>query len=243
MSDTQAQASPKTTAEQAALVRTALAEVERGKATLADVVKAVLGTPAAAPEPAVEPAPPVPLSLSDKEKAALARLPEVYGKVMPTKARALTHPEAAAIVEEREVIDTLLKILKSRKDDSIREIIAFHLDSVAADEARTGAERDDKGHLLLKQEVVVDGTSRKFQRILNEGAPVMPSAADLLAEYEAGRLTRMEYLALTSVPEVPRVFDPDKARVAFKKDPGLLFRVARLAKPGKKTSTIKVAPA
>ena len=225
------------------LIRQALAEVESGKSTFAQVVKAVMATPVAPAEEA-KPKPPAPMSISDEHRSALRRLPEVYGKVAPTEARLLDPTEQRDLIEERQVIDSLLTLLKKRKDEGIRETIAYHLDAVIEDSGQGEQfERDAKGHFLVKQDVPVEGTDRKFQRTISDPAPTMPSAAALLEAVERGEISRAQYLALTEVPEVPRVFSETKARKAIAKDPALMMTLARLATPGKRVATIKVEKA
>lgn len=218
------------------LIQQMLSQIAQGKATFADLLKAMV-SPGPETEESLTVAPPKPLSITPEHRAALNRLPEVYGKVAPTEARALTEPEQRDLIEERQTVDLLLGLLKSRKDEGIREIIANHLDSLVDDE---GAEQDSKGHFLVKQDVPVQGTGFKFQRTVSEPAPSMPSAADLLAAHERGELSREQYLSLTEVPEVPRVFSEAKARKAIAKDPSLMLTLARLSHPGRKIGTIKV---
>lgn len=158
----------------------------------------------------------------------LTRLPEVFGKVNPTEVRELTDDEIAAIADERNVIDGLASLLKERKEDGIREIIALHFDKVAE---RTGLVKDDtatddKGHYLLKQEQVVG--DQKFSRQLSTKKPSLDGES-LLAAYERGDITREEYLSCTR--EV-RVYDETKTRAAFKKNPLLLVKLRKAMRKG-----------
>jgi hypothetical protein len=208
---------------------------------ISDVLKSLLGgntTQAANGTPA----PPSPVVLSEDHRKALRELPRVYGVVAPTESRLLTDSELLAVTDERAVLDTILSLADTRKKGSLRETVAFHFDRMAeASGLADGADRDDKGHVLVKQELPVPERGVKWQALVSEGSPRVDSAA-LLEAHSKGEISREDYLALTSVPEVPRVFDEEKARKAIKKNPRLLFALAQATKPGGKTLTIKTAP-
>jgi len=184
-------------------------------------------------------------TLTKAHTEALARLPEVFGKVRVTEPRRLTDEELTALVEERETIDTLMAVLKKRKEETLRENLANHLDRVAESEGLVNpesAETNDAGHYLVKQDFPVDGTDKKVQAIVSEGRPLVDSAR-LEELHQQGHISRADYLAITSVPPVARVFDADKARKAILKNPALLNAIAPATRKPKKTLTIKVAKA
>lgn len=226
--------------ETRALATKVATEVASGKIALADVWASLNGHPTV-PEVVGERKAPVVRAMTDTERAALQRLPEVYGKVTPTKDRALNATELHDIVEEREVLDVILALCKKRKDESIRETLANHLDHVY--EVPEGAEPppvDEKGHYQIKHEIPVPGTDKKVQKTVSEPKPFLSMAAVQKA-HEDGLLDRKTYLAITKQPEVPRVLDEDGLVKAIKRDPSLLFRLAPLTETPKKTTTIKVA--
>ena len=211
----------------------------KGKISFAEAVAKVLDDAVAVEK--VTPKAETPVPITDEHRAALARVVEVYGKVAPHTPRLLTAAEQRDIVDERQVIDTVLTLLAKRKDTSIRETIANHLDKVAEKDgvADKDTERDAKGHYVLKQSVPVPETSAALQRIVSEPKPSISN--QLLHDlWQDGTLTREEYLSLTVVPEVQRVFDEDKARKAIKKDPALLAKIAKATTARAKTTTIKV---
>lgn len=174
----------------------------------------------------VQPTVPTAVALKPAQIEALDRLPVVYGQVRVTEPRELSPLEREALLAERDQIDALLGLAKRK--EVIREYLATDLDRVAE---RTGAAvpgetpRDKAGHYLLDGEVPVPGTGRKITRTLNR-AKVGVSNDRLLAAYEADRLTRAQFLAVTR--EV-RVYDPAKAQVAVVSDPGLLHLLAEHA--------------
>lgn len=181
-------------------------------------------------------------ALTEQHRKDLAALPEVFGKVAVTEPRLLSEAELRDLVTERDTIDRLLTVMKKRKDETLRENLANHLDRVAEEQGLVseGEETDAKGHYFVKQDAPVEGTGRKVQAIVSESKATVDSGAllDLLNE---GILTRAEYLALTSEPEVRRVWDPAKARKAILKDPSLLDKVAQATLAPRRTLTIKVA--
>lgn len=226
-----------------ALVDLVLQRVASGKGkvsfaeALADVMEGVTQAVQAQPE-AVKP-----LVITEEHKAALSKIADLYGKVAPAKPRLLTHEEQRQIVEERATIDTILALLKTRKDTSIRETLANHLDKVAERDnlVEPGTEKDRNGHYCLKQDEPVEGTTVKISRSVSEPKPQISDA--LVHElWEKGVLTREEYLSVTTLPDVPRVFDPEKASKAVKKNPALLAKIHLATTVGNSTTTIKVNP-
>lgn len=236
------------------MVEQGLDQIASGKKSFSDLLEAVVGdripvAPVTAEVPSVPP-------ITDEHKVALARIGDLYGKVVPTEPRLLDNEELAALMEERLTIDTIVKFLAARKDSSIREAVASHLDRRAEEQdlARRepevevgpdGEERvvkpatptDRNGHYIVKQFEPVPGTGHKFERRTSHSKPKVTSAV-IQKALDAGVLTRKEYLAVTEQPEVPRQLSEEKLRKAIKKDPGLLFRLADFAEPGTTTTAI-----
>lgn len=221
--------------------QTALAMLAEGT-SLADILEDLF-TKTSAVE--VHPPEPVPvLAITDDQRKALREIVSVYGVVAPTKPVILTDSELATLVHEREIIDTILPFLTSRKDKSIREAFANHFDRlVEEDWSDEGQEAeiptDRHGHYAVKQEQPVPGTARKVQRLVSGGKPKIGSV-EIQVAYERGDLSHDEYLAVTTKPEVKRDFDEAKARAAIKKDPALAVKLAGLMKASPPTTTIKV---
>ncbi len=235
------ESAPVITEDQKALAKQTVTSIVTGKVKIADV----WGTLTATPQPGkntLSEAPPKPLPITDAQRKALRRIPEIYGAVSPEKNRMLTSEEAQRVVEERDTIDVILGLLKSRKDDSIREILANHLDHVLAAEKGDdvqGLPIDKKGHYQVKQEHSVLGSGKKIQKTVSSPSPTLSMAAVEQA-HEDGLLDRKTYLAITRLPEVPRVLDEDGLTKAVKKDPSLLFTLAGLTTTASPTTTIKV---
>lgn len=226
-----------------ALVRQVMAQIDtgKGKVSLAEAIGSVLNGQIS--HTAVRVEVPVVPEITDAHREALAKIPLIYGQVTPKIPRLLTKDEQKAIVEERAAIDVVLGLLATRKDTSIREALASHLDKVAEKDglATDTTEKDSRGHYALKQDSPVEGTSVKISRSVSEPKPVI-SSKSIQEAHEAGLLSREDYLALTSLPEVAREFDEVKASKAIKKNKDLLFRLASATTQAAKTTTIKVSP-
>jgi hypothetical protein len=228
--------------EATALVKKGIVEIlkPRAKLTLADLFQTVLSPKTSV----VSKSPPVPQKLSEDVLDAIARLPEVFGKTIVTVDRALTNKELATIVEERQVIDKVMSVLKTRKDDSIREVLANHMDAKIPEDQREGMRTDAKGHFAPweTQEVEVEGTDMKVQRYASGGKPnlTIQAVEDL---HEEGLIDRPTYLTITKKPDLPRVLDEDGLHKAIQKNPGLFFLLATKAEAAPPTTTIKVQKA
>lgn len=218
------------------LVREGILKVQAGTLSLPDLLGAVLGEHSGGE---VDKKPPVPKALTEEQKEALKRLPDVYGKVVVTADRKLTKQELAALVEERQIVDTLLAPLKARKDESIREVLSNHLDNVLSEEEQAAAVRDAKGHFAVKQEVSVEGMAKKVQRSVSGGKPRL-DISHIEELHEQGLIDRKTYLAVTRKPDLPRVLDEVGLHAAIQKNPSLFFLLASKAEPTTPTTTIKV---
>lgn len=239
---TESQTSPEATPSQREVVQKAVAKIAAGKnVDLGAVWSALLGERSAEVAKVGSRQVPDVVALTDEQRKALRRLPEVYGSVVPLEDRRLTEDEMEAIVVERTVIDTILAPLKKRKEESIREVLANHLDHLL--EAETPeADRpssDPKGHYRTRQDVSVPKTGKKVQRTVTDPEPYLTAAAALRA-YEDGAIDRATYLKITTKPDVPRVLDESGLTKAVKKDPSLMLALAQYTERNDPVTTIKV---
>ena len=197
----------------------------------------------------VVPFPDVPKTpiLTDEDKAALAKLPSVFGKVLVEERRSLAGQEIADLFEERETVRQVMDVLKGRVD-VINENVRTHVDvdaeergvAVPKDYVRSGrvlaeaTPRDAAGHYIFASKgnptrVNIPGTNQAFSleyRAGSDGGAYI-DANHLLDLLEAGEITRDQYLSLTSER---RVFDEDKATKAIIKDPSLLGIIAKITR-------------
>lgn len=209
-----------------------------GEKTLTQVAATLLEPLPEETSTEVVPFPKVPHTpvLTDTERKALRRLPEVYSKVLVEDRRALTGDEIAALYDEREVVRTVVDTLKGRVD-VINENVRHHVDVEAeahgeADPSETL--RDAQGHYILAAKgqptrVHIPGTNQDFSLEYRSGSTggVTIDSNHLLDLYEDGEITREQYLALTR--EV-RVFDEEKASKAILKDESLLEVIAKITR-------------
>lgn len=235
-----------TTTELSPLIKQGQVALREG-ASLAAVAAAML---AEMPEvesllPAV-PTAPAPVILTPEVKESLEQMAEVFAAVQPTERRLLTDTEVAALYIERDVVKQVGEVLAGR-EENIKEYVRNHLDIVAEETGRVDANtpRDGKGHYVVtspsdKYEVLpVAGTNQVFRREFKNGKASVDGSR-LLDMYEAGDISREDYLAFT---REMRVFDEDKALKAINDDPKRLEILARLAVPAKPSTALFVRKA
>ncbi len=222
----------------------------RDGATLLDVAKNFLEPePDHTPGSEMIPFPAVPRTpiLTAEDKAALARLPEVFGKVLVEERRSLKADEIAALHEERKVVKQVVTVLAGR-EGVINENIRHHVDvdheergvAVPKDKVHAGrviveaTPRDASGHYIFASQgdptrVHIPDTNEDFSLEYRKGSDggVQIDANHLLDLLESEEITRAQYLALTR--EV-RVFDEAKARQAILKDETLLEVIAKVTR-------------
>jgi len=200
-----------TTAVDTHIDRTALKrKVADGTIKLPDLWKA-LAVPA--PSEAVA-QPPLPAVITEKQSAALAHLPEVFGKVIPTEVRALTPDEVTTLMDERLTLDEIAALAEDRKKE-IRTTVLNHIDEEIGDDETP---RDKEGHVLTAAKIPAPEFGKVFSwELRNNGGTLNPNA--LLALVEAGTIDRQVYLDMTTQV---RVVDENKFMLQLKKHPELI---------------------
>lgn len=177
--------------------------------------------------------------LSDEQKAALTKLPLVYGKVCPDTVRKLEATEVKDLLEERYVLDDVEDICKKRKE-AIRSAVCNHIDMEHADD---DLPRDDKGHVLIKEKVKVAGQPKCFSLELRSYEPPFVTAEalkELADDPEVENFSQADYLAMTTQT---RVVDEHKVMLALQKNPVLLQAIAKATRPGKTGASLFVRKA
>jgi hypothetical protein len=163
--------------------------------------------------------------ITDKLRAALKRLPAVFGSVTPTEHRKLEAAELAKLTDEAVTIavigDTLVKRL-----DVIKETVRHHMDFLAVEQAKDGAELlrimsdTGKGHAIAAApgepfKVPVPGFEDTWeQRFVSGKVEVGYNQVPGLLRDDF--IDRQEYLSVTSAA---RVFDPVKFAGFVRKNP------------------------
>lgn len=191
------------------------------------------------PDKAKVPQAPAAIPMTDELVHALTVLPAVFGKVNPTSVCQLSDEENRALLEENRTLDTILKALTTRLEDT--KAIArnhIHMTAVANGDAAAGGEVDQRGHVLVAgpgepYKVAIPGTDQAWS--LQYVAPRTEISDTLLEQL---RETDNEaYLALT---KTVRVFDEEKAIRSIRKNPGLLRTVHSLIKKGRPSTSLFV---
>jgi hypothetical protein len=156
---------------------------------------------------------------------------------LPSERRTLTLAEQRRVMR---LVDTA-KATKASVDKAVdagKEAVFNHLDLTAPD---GDYDTDKNGHLLVKQELPVRGTDKRFTRELREKAPSL-AVEDLHRLMHAGKISRDLYERITYIPTVPRVVDEDALFEALKADPKLVEVLSGAITPGEVTSSFNVRP-
>jgi hypothetical protein len=173
---------------------------------------------------------PVPRQITDEQKLALERLPEVFGSVIPAERRRVEPPEVHLLLEERRVLKTVEKMVSERTAD-IATTIHNHLDVEAEAQglADDDTPRNKDGHYVL--DGVVRGEVSDAQQFTREARAPSPNL-DILKlqaladDPEVDWFDHDDYLAMTAQT---RVVDPNKAMLHLQKKPNLVRAVREAA--------------
>lgn len=205
--------------------------------SMADLLAALSPAQVSDPAPAKVPAP---RAITEAQRKAIARMPEVYGKVVPTERRMLEPTEVVALLDERTTLDEVKKTADARLKD-ITVIAHNHLDvqiENQPEEIRAGLLTDEAGHFIVAGKISVPDADVEFSRETRQSSATLPLEA-LEALETAGDIDHKTFLALTSQV---RVVDEVKVMAAIKKDPSLLAKIAKATQPGKKGTSMYVRP-
>jgi hypothetical protein len=205
-----------------AVVPTETVELIRGGKTLSVSELAALLAAPAAPGEVTAAKLPKPSRLPDAAKVALERLPEVFSTFTLTEPRPLSAQERADLTREAVTISEITGPLKDRLEQ-IKALIEVHLDETAPEGTPLITTGKHAGHALRAEpeqpfEVQVPGFEQPWKQQYTKGStePQMARLQDLLVQ---GKITRDEFLACTSVPDVPRQLDEAKIGKLVRKDP------------------------
>lgn len=179
---------------------------------------------------------PLPAAITDAQHAALERLPEVFGSVVPTERRALSSDEVALLREERETVDTVAKMAAARKDD-IAVTINNHFDCLLeAEGVPEDVQTNKNGHYVVAGRAPA-GEGKVWSREVRRGSSsIDPAELKAMAEDpDIPEFTHDDYLAMT---EQVRVVEENRFMLHLKKNPHLLPIVARATRSSPSTSSI-----
>lgn len=231
MADTQTE-----TTEMDVLVKTAVEKIESGAISMSDLLKAL--SPTAKREVETLGETPLPAAISPDQREALEKVGKVFGAVVPDQRRMLKPAEVTALIDERQTLDEIRKMAESR-NEGIRATIFNHLDvEVEEQGAAEEAQRDAKGHYLVKGEVRgTPDTDHRFTREIRNSSPSLDASAleALAKDDEYPDFTWDDYLSMTTQT---RVMDENKVMLALKKNPHLVTAIAKATRPGGTTASM-----
>jgi len=216
-----------------------LARVTDGAITLSDLVKELAPVQVSAPAPAVIP---TAKTITEAQRAAMARVPEVFGQVVPAVRRKLTVGEVESLITERTTLDEVKTMAEKRIED-IKVTVHNHLDTLI--EATVPDDQrpllDSSGHYISAGRAGSNDLDREFSREPRTTSASLNVAA--LAALDTGEpdalLSHEQYLALTT--QVRQV-DEAKIMIALRKDPGLIRALAAATTPGKASTSMFLRP-
>jgi hypothetical protein len=213
----------------------ALARMQDAKPwTVADLAKILAGPAPEIAQDAPFPAAPPKVNITVGLKAALRKLPSVFGVVTPTEHRKLEQDELRRLTEEVVVIETIKSQLGDRLE-AAKEAVRHHMDFLGDDALKGGgellrvAEGVAKGHVIVASpgtpfKLQVEGAEDPWEQRYVAGKPsVVGTKIPSLEKH--GAITHAEALACTR--EV-RVFDEDKLAGLIRKNPERGVEILRL---------------
>lgn len=182
---------------------------------------------------------PVPRRATPAQLEAVKRLPEVYAKVVPEEVRVMTSEEVAALADERNILKTVEKMVKTRVDD-IALTVHNHLDSeIPADEAEEITDFTKTGNYVKSGAIPIPGTDQKFDRTVSNPKPVLSpeKLAEVAQDDGFPDFTWDDYLSMT---RQIRVVDEAKVMEAVRKNPALIKAIGEASERPNPNASIYV---
>lgn len=172
------------------------------------------------------------IEMSERVRTAVERFPATIEKaVTPTERRRLTAEEIASLLDEREDLDLIEKLIKERKD--AQKVAVFNHHDVALED-RPDFKADDfevseDGWYIAKCGVDSTQHEKGFVRQVQPGSPVLTAEA-LEAMVGHHGFTHEDYLACTSAV---RVLDEAKVMLHLRKRPEIVTALQEATVRGK----------
>ena len=180
---------------------------------------------------------PVPRAITDEANEAIAKLPEVFASVVPTERRELVPSEVTSLLNERDALKTIEKLVKERLDDISLTVknsstATYEADPDAVDPSSVSLDADGNpiitadGQVVRKVRIGGDDPALDQEVSLEVRKGSVSCSPDKLEELaddaDVDFIDRADYLAMTTQV---RVFDEAKAILALRKNPDLLRAV------------------
>lgn len=225
------EAAPTPEAALAEITSQVVAEINKGSLTFADLLKALSPQQQSEPVPAVIP---TPKAITPKQTAAMEKVSDVYGKVVPTERRALAPVEIGSLIEEKQTLDEVKKMATSRLED-VTVTIHNHLNVVLEEAGQTdGVLLDGKGNYIAEGRAGSPDHEQEFAREVKNYAASLDEAGLKNAE-ALGMLSHEDYLAMT---RQVRVVDETRVMALLSKKPEVLRAIQFATVPGKKGTAV-----
>lgn len=129
--------------------------IRSGKITDLDALVKAFEAP---PLPVKRTPPPLPVAISDDQRVALTRLPEVFASVVPTERRAIEPKEVDMLLDERAVLKSIEELVKKRLDAIALTVNIHNTETaeaaIAAAEAEAGDDPEAKA--AARERVLAD---------------------------------------------------------------------------------------
>lgn len=171
------------------------------------------------------------IELSDRVLKAIADFPTTIEEaVTPTERRKLTAEEIQRLLDEREDLDLIEKVIKERKEAQKTAVFNHH--DVVLEETEgfdaSGADTSEDGWYIVRSGVGSPKHDKGFVRQIQEGSPVL--TAEALEAIIGESFTREDYLACTSAV---RVLDEAKVMLHMRKRPEIVPEIQKAITRGK----------
>lgn len=216
------------------LVKAAIEKVNQGTITLKDVLVALSPAQKSAEITVL----PVPQQITEGQRAAVEKVSEVFGQVVPIKRRELTSAEVNSLIEEKETLDELKKMAESRMGN-IRITVHNHMDIEAekADLVKEETLRSDQGYFILGAKLRgTPDTPKQWSREVRQTSPSLNTVGlQALEDDPDVDFDHDDFLAMTTQT---RVVDENKVMMALKKNPQLVMALHEAVVPGSKSASL-----
>lgn len=198
-------------------VQRAVEALRNGSGNIKDLLRDVAQPEDYEPEQVAPPS----LSMTDEQRAALDRVAEVFGSVVPDEVRELTPAEIGLLLDERITLDTVKKMAAARID-VIRDTVLNHSDMVGEGEDAPIAKN---GHKARTARVSSGSGDKEFSVETRSGSvSIDVKALKALSEDPEVDFSHEDYLACTTQT---RVFDEHKAMLLLKERPEAVEAISR----------------